>query len=151
MKPATGREQSFTQKCIRRSRGRHVTPKSARSSAATARPQQPVSWLTYCNQERKWWNTAGLKLRGPFIVPSTDYHKLSSVRNTLWREGTEAYTSADNPCVWDGSHDVCTHTHTHTSKGMIIPSSHPVTQYRGLLKKQSAVEAWGLRFFSFFF
>lgn len=58
---------------------------------------------------RKWWNTPWLqavKHRGLFIVPSTDYHKLSSVRNTLWGEGTEAYTSADNPCAWGGSHDI---------------------------------------------
>lgn len=89
--------------------------------------QQPVSWQA----QRKWWNTPGLqavKHKGPFIVPSTDYHKLSSVRNTLWGEGTEAYTSADNPHAWGGSHDImCVfivafagtlafkHTHTHTN------------------------------------
>ncbi len=91
-----------------------------------------ASQLTDCRQGggRKWWNTPGLqavKHKGLFIVPSTDYNKLSSVRNTLWGEGTEAYTSADDPCAWGGSHDrMCVfsmafagilafiHTHTDT-------------------------------------
>ena len=39
--------------------------------------------------------------KGHFIVPSTDGHRVSSVRYTLWRKGgIEAYTSADNPSVW---------------------------------------------------
>lgn len=79
---------------------RNVSESGEACESEIRQVKQPVSWLNdETQQDGRQWSIKDCLLYPVQII--------SSVRNTLWGDGTEAYTSAERRSLWLG----WTHTH----------------------------------------